>query len=177
MVFKIGNRNVKYKCTDRIVVTPKNLNIIISVQQILWFLKNISNGVDIGGVVTKKCKVEGINSNTFKIILTQGLNRQIRRMSLAFGYRVIKLERIRILNIKIDGIEPGKYRNLNEKFPNLTENEKKLCALLRLDMNTKDIASITRQNPSSIEVARTRLRKKLNISNTDISLNNFLAKL
>jgi len=69
------------------------------------------------------------------------------------------------------------YKNLNEQFPNLSENDKKLCAFIKLDMNTKEIAAITHQNPSSIEVARTRLRKKLNISNTDISLNSFLAKI
>lgn len=66
------------------------------------------------------------------------------------------------------------YRNLMDRFPNLSENEKKLCAFIRLNMNTKEIAAITHQNPNSIEVARTRLRKKLNISNEEISLNHFL---
>ncbi len=69
------------------------------------------------------------------------------------------------------------YRNLDGQFPNLSENDRKLCAFIRLNMNTKEIAAITHQNPNSIEVARTRLRKKLNISNTEISLNNFLANI
>ncbi len=69
------------------------------------------------------------------------------------------------------------YIKLNQKFPNLTENDRKLCALLRLNMSTKDIAAITHQNPNSIEVARTRLRKKLIISNREISLVSFLSTL
>ncbi len=66
------------------------------------------------------------------------------------------------------------YQKLNDKFPHLTENDKKLCALLRLNLSTKDIAVITRQNPNSIDVARTRLRKKMNLSNTEITLVSFL---
>jgi DNA-binding CsgD family transcriptional regulator len=69
------------------------------------------------------------------------------------------------------------YEKLNSNFPLLTKNDKKLCALLRLNMSTKDIATITHQNPNSIEVARTRLRKKLNISNKEVSLISFLASI
>lgn len=76
------------------------------------FIKNMSSGVDIGDTITRACKVTRIDNNTFNIILTQGLNRQIRRMSKAFGYNVIRLERIRIMNIKIDNIEYGKWREL-----------------------------------------------------------------
>lgn len=79
------------------------------------FIEGMSNGVDIGGVITRPCKVTRINNNTFNIILTQGLNRQIRRMSKAFGFNVVKLERIRIMNVKIDGIEYGKWRKLTDK--------------------------------------------------------------
>ena len=56
-----------------------------------------------------------VNENTFRIILTQGLNRQIRRMAKVFGYNVIRLERIRIMNIKLEDIEYGKWRNLTDK--------------------------------------------------------------
>jgi hypothetical protein len=69
------------------------------------------------------------------------------------------------------------YEKLNQRFPNLTENERKLCALLRLKMSTKDIAAITHQNLNAIEVARTRLRKKLNLSNQNINLVTFLDNL
>lgn len=66
-------------------------------------------------VRTRPCKVSRINENTFRIILTQGLNKQIRKMSGALGYKVIKLERIRIMNISISGIKIGKWRELNEE--------------------------------------------------------------
>jgi DNA-binding CsgD family transcriptional regulator len=69
------------------------------------------------------------------------------------------------------------YDNLQKQFPDLTPNEKKLCAFLRLNMSTKDIASITHQSVHSINVARTRLRKKLGIGGTDENLVNFLASL
>jgi tetratricopeptide (TPR) repeat protein len=66
------------------------------------------------------------------------------------------------------------YKNLNEKFPNLSSNEKKLCAFLRLNLSTKDISAITYQSVNSITVARSRLRKKLNIEGEDMHLINFL---
>ncbi len=69
------------------------------------------------------------------------------------------------------------YEKLQSVAPNLTTNERRLCAFLRLNMTTKDIASITGQSLRSIEVARTRLRKKLDISNSDISLVEFLNSL
>lgn len=77
------------------------------------FIKGMSNGVPILDVVTKKCVVEKVDNRTFRIILTQGLNRQIRRMSEYFGYKVIKLKRIRICNIKLGDLEVGKYRNIS----------------------------------------------------------------
>lgn len=65
-------------------------------------------------VRTRPCIVSRINGNTFKIILTQGLNRQIRKMCGALGYKVIKLERIRIMNIEISDVDVGRWRELNE---------------------------------------------------------------
>ncbi len=79
------------------------------------FISKMSSGVEILNTITRPCKVKKINKNSFNIILTQGLNRQIRRMCLAFGYKVLKLERIRIMNIKIDGIDYGKYRNITKE--------------------------------------------------------------
>ncbi|WP_195989645.1 pseudouridine synthase [Clostridium sp. D53t1_180928_C8] len=85
---------------------------IVTVNKIINddFINNMANGVDIGDTITRKCKVDKIDDNTFNIVLTQGLNKQIRRMAKAFGYTVIKLERIRILNVKIDDIPYGKWR-------------------------------------------------------------------
>ncbi|WP_302542732.1 pseudouridine synthase [uncultured Clostridium sp.] len=90
------------------------------------FIKGMASGVDIGDAVTRQCKVEKINSNTFKIILTQGLNKQIRRMSKLFGYTVIKLERVRIMNIKIDDIGYGKWRNITFEELKILEKQSKI---------------------------------------------------
>ncbi|MEG0774747.1 pseudouridine synthase [Clostridium sp.] len=79
------------------------------------FLKEMSEGVDILGVRTRPCIVKRIIEDTFSIILTQGLNKQIRRMSKAFGYTVTRLERIRIMNIKLQGLDVGQWRNLTEE--------------------------------------------------------------
>lgn len=78
------------------------------------FLKNMSKGVYILGQYTRECRTKKINDNTFGIILTQGLNRQIRRMCKALGYEVVRLKRIRVMNITLDGLEKGKYRSVTE---------------------------------------------------------------
>jgi 23S rRNA pseudouridine2604 synthase len=76
------------------------------------FIKKMSNGIPILDTVTQKCQVTQETNNRFRIILTQGLNRQIRRMCEVLGYEVSKLKRIRIMNINIDGIKPGEWRYL-----------------------------------------------------------------
>ena len=78
------------------------------------FLDKMRNGVPILDTVTKKCEVERIDDMTFRIVLTQGLNRQIRRMCEFLGYEVKKLKRIRIMNIKLD-LPLGKWRDLTEE--------------------------------------------------------------
>lgn len=75
------------------------------------FLKHMRNGVPILDTITKKCEVKKINTTTFSIILTQGLNRQIRRMCEYLGYEVQSLKRVRIMNIKLD-VPVGKFREL-----------------------------------------------------------------
>ena len=77
------------------------------------FIKKMSNGVPILDTVTKKCKVEKIDEFYFKITLTEGLNRQIRRMCAHLNYEVYKLKRVRIMNINLD-IPYGEWRNLSE---------------------------------------------------------------
>lgn len=74
-------------------------------------------------------------------------------------------------------VHPDFYTKLNALFPNLTPNEKKLCAFLRLNMSTKDISAITYQSVNSITVSRSRLRKKLNIQGEDVNLINYLMNL
>lgn len=78
------------------------------------FLKSMSSGVPILGTVTKPCVAEAIDKKTFRILLTQGLNRQIRRMCEQLGYNVTKLQRIRIMNINLGRLKEGGYRNLTD---------------------------------------------------------------
>lgn len=76
------------------------------------FIKDMSKGVKILNKLTKKCKVIPISKNTFRIILTEGMNRQIRRMCEVFGYNVINLKRVRIMNVHLGELKVGKWRYL-----------------------------------------------------------------
>ncbi len=78
------------------------------------FIQSMSNGVEILDTITKNCFVEQLGPKKFKIILTQGLNRQIRRMCEFLGYRVRSLKRVRIMNIKLD-VPKGKYREITQE--------------------------------------------------------------
>jgi 23S rRNA pseudouridine2604 synthase len=77
-------------------------------------LKMMAGGVKIMGEITKPCEVSRIDERTFRMILTQGLNRQIRRMCSALGYRVQHLRRVRIINIGLGSLAPGQWRELAE---------------------------------------------------------------
>lgn len=76
------------------------------------FIQGMAGGVPILGTVTRKCKVGQESRFVFRITLVQGLNRQIRRMCEHFGYEVIKLERIRIMNVSLKGLSTGQWRDL-----------------------------------------------------------------
>lgn len=79
------------------------------------FVERMSRGVPILGTVTKPCKVSIVSRFVFKIILTQGLNRQIRRMCEYLGYEVTKLKRTRIMSVELGSLKPGQWRNLTAK--------------------------------------------------------------
>jgi 23S rRNA pseudouridine2604 synthase len=90
------------------------------------FLNGMASGVRILGTVTKPCRVQRIGPATFKIVLTQGLNRQIRRMCSFFGYKVMRLQRIRIINVTLEGLKVGQWRALSASevrslLPNRTD--------------------------------------------------------
>lgn len=76
------------------------------------FIESMAKGVRILGTVTKKCKVSQLSKHVFRIILTEGMNRQIRRMCAVFGYQVLKLKRVRIMNVSLGSLAPGKWRYL-----------------------------------------------------------------
>lgn len=87
-------------------------------------LDAMAQGVPILDTMTKPCRIDRIDEKSFRIILTQGLNRQIRRMCEYFGYRVIRLKRIRIMNVLLDGLPEGKWRYLSDE--EITQMEKSL---------------------------------------------------
>lgn len=78
------------------------------------FVSNMENGVPILDTVTRKCKVVPVGKQQFKITITQGLNRQIRRMCEYCGYKVVTLKRLRILNIKLGDLKTGEYRIVSD---------------------------------------------------------------
>jgi 23S rRNA pseudouridine2604 synthase len=77
-------------------------------------LKMLASGVKIMGMTTKPCRVERLDAETFRLVLTQGLNRQIRRMCSALGYRVRRLQRVRIINIHVGALRTGAWRYLSD---------------------------------------------------------------
>lgn len=96
------------------------------------FINKMSSGVKILGTVTKPCIVRKEGTYVFRIILTQGLNRQIRRMCDALGYHVVKLKRIRIMNVKLEDLPVGKWRYL-------TGNELKIInSLIQSSVKTEE---------------------------------------
>ena len=102
-MMRAGNRHEKeYKVTVNKPITEE-------------FIKKMGEGVPILDTVTRPCKVKALGKFKFNIILTQGLNRQIRRMCEYFGYKVTKLERIRIMNIELGNLKTGEYRNATEE--------------------------------------------------------------
>ena len=98
----------------------KNIKVTVNKNITQEFINKMSNGVRIFNpvtnkyVTTNKCLVTKVNNRTFKIVLTQGLNRQIRRMCEVFGYSVEKLQRVRIMNLTLKGIPYGKWRVLSK---------------------------------------------------------------
>lgn len=87
------------------------------------FIDGMANGVPILDTVTRRCKVQQTGRHTFRIILTQGLNRQIRRMCEYFGFDVVRLQRVRVVNVRLGALKPGHYRPLaDEELQGLVGN-------------------------------------------------------
>lgn len=103
----------------------KEYEVVVNKPITETFLSAMSSGVKLTelNVITKKCKVEKISEYKFRIILTQGLNRQIRRMCEELDYKVRELKRVRILNIKLGRLKLGEYRELSEKEVNELINQ------------------------------------------------------
>ena len=101
-ILRAGNNHEK----EYVVTVNKPLNAQV--------IQGMAAGVPMLGVTTKKCKIELISPTVFRIILVQGLNRQIRRMCEHFGYEVVRLERVRIMGISLKGLPTGDWRELTE---------------------------------------------------------------
>ncbi|WP_162595871.1 23S rRNA pseudouridine(2604) synthase RluF [Bacillus sp. CGMCC 1.16541] len=102
------------------ILRPENRHekeYIVSVDKPITpeFVENMSKGVKILGTKTRPCEVEQLSKYDFKITLTQGLNRQIRRMCEALGYEVYRLQRTRIMNIELNNLPIGQWRDLTKK--------------------------------------------------------------
>lgn len=104
------------------------------------FVRGMAGGVPLVELdtTTRKCKVEKIGNRKIRIVLTQGLNRQIRRMCEYFGYHVERLERVRIMNIKLGDLKPGEYRNVT------SEEYEKLLKLIKTSSN-EPVKNVTKK--------------------------------
>jgi 23S rRNA pseudouridine2604 synthase len=133
-ILRAGNQHEKeYVVTVNKRLTPEMID-------------GMSKGVPILGVNTKKCKVVQEATTVFRITLIQGLNRQIRRMCEYFGYEVVKLERVRIMNIELKGLPLGEWRDLSESEMEIIHN------LLKNSSNEderKPVKNQVKQKPKS----------------------------
>ncbi|WBA42408.1 23S rRNA pseudouridine(2604) synthase RluF [Hymenobacter canadensis] len=102
-ILRAGNQHEK----EYVVMVDKPIND--------QFIDAMAHGVPILGVMTQKCKVTKETPYIFRITLIQGMNRQIRRMCEHFGYEVVQLERIRVMNVNVKGLGPGEWRELTDK--------------------------------------------------------------
>ncbi|TGE08422.1 23S rRNA pseudouridine(2604) synthase RluF [Hymenobacter fodinae] len=142
-ILRAGNNHEK----EYIVMVDKPIN-----EQ---FIEAMANGVPLGGVMTKPCKVTKETPYIFRIILVQGLNRQIRRMCEYFGYEVVQLERIRVMNINVKGLGVGEWRELKEK------ELKVLFEMIKDSAGTDDgSGSRRRKRPSTAEFWTERPSRK-----------------
>ncbi|WP_038150622.1 23S rRNA pseudouridine(2604) synthase RluF [Thiomicrorhabdus chilensis] len=115
------------------------------------FVERMSRGVPILGTVTKPCKVNIVSRFVFKIILTQGLNRQIRRMCEYLGYEVTKLKRTRIMSVELGNLKPGQWRNLTAK--EMDEINRAVAG------STKTATSKNGTNPTQIKTKETETKR------------------
>lgn len=99
------------------------------------FITKMQNGVSILSVVTRKCEVTRTGTHSFNIVLRQGLNRQIRRMCKQLGYDVLRLERVRVMHIKLGNLKPGQWRNLTDEEVELLR--KKTAASVKTEEASK----------------------------------------
>lgn len=150
-ILRAGNHHEKeYQVTVNNPVTPE-------------FLKGMAVGVPILDTVTKPCRLEQTGKSSFTIILTQGLNRQIRRMCEYFGYRVVSLKRVRIMHIRLGRLKEGTYRNLTgEELKELEAVLKNSSALPAASKNSP-VRQAAKQGAQAVEETKNRGTKRRQI--------------
>lgn len=143
-------------------------DLIMRNREITAHIMNAASKNNLLENLIKKLQVE---QSSFKLENQKKIQDIINELKLNLNHDIWKE-----FELRFSDVQPQFYKNLLDRFPNLTPSELKLSAFLKLNMSTKEIAVITQQNVKSIEKARVRLRKKLDINNTDISLNVFLTE-
>ena len=149
-ILRAGNNHEK----EYIVSTDKVINAD--------FIKKMSNGIPILGTITKKCKVEKVSEKVFKIVLVQGLNRQIRRMCEYLGYEVTKLKRTRIMNVELGNLKQGDWRELTE------DEIKEINKMISSSSKTEE-ASVVNEKPKQEKPKRKVQNTKNNFNKKSAS--------
>ena len=149
-ILRAGNNHEK----EYVVTVNKNITTD--------FVKKMSNGIPILGTVTKKCKVEKISEKVFKIILVQGLNRQIRRMCEYLGFEVTKLKRVRIMNVSLGNLKPGDWREL-------TEDEMKIINKMVASSSKTEEASVVKEVSKPKREIQPKTTKRNSVKRTDFN--------
>ncbi|WP_303919975.1 tetratricopeptide repeat protein [Draconibacterium sediminis] len=191
------NQNARVKLIYGIIILGLLLGLIIFV---LYFRLNKSK--DKGAYLAMKTLEKDLELRERELVMkelylvekNQTLQKVIKQLSDAKGKARAEVKEIiedsaKLLKASLNSsvweefetryqqVHEGFYEKIRERFPDLSPTEEKLCALLRLGMSSKEIAELSQQSVKSVEVARSRLRKKLNLTNTNVNLSTFLANL
>ena len=112
------------------------------------FLRSMAAGVPILETVTQPCKITRVSETTFKAVLTQGLNRQIRRMTEQLGYNVVRLKRVRVMNIELAGLKTGQWRELSPQEMAVIDG------MVAGSSKTEEASALGRRRSSKLKPAR-----------------------
>jgi 23S rRNA pseudouridine2604 synthase len=135
------------------------------------FLSKMSKGVPILGTVTKPCVTKALGQKTFSIILTQGLNRQIRRMCEFLGYEVLKLKRVRIMNVELGELKVGQWRYLTESEMSTLNKAVAGSQKTAAQGKVKEVTQKSKHTGNANHPERSRAEKASNSSNKQIKKN------
>ena len=144
------------------------------------FIEKMGNGIPILGTVTNNCLVEKVADKIFKIILTQGLNRQIRRMCEYLDYEVTKLKRTRIMNVELGYLQTGDWRELTEEemkeINTMISTSSKTAEASSIKKNTKKLVSKKKSAPSKNDFNKKSASFRKNSSKSKKSNSGFASK-